>query len=144
MPYAPCMEYLPTLARPKSPNHVGKYTSTMEPFWLCHQFIAIRMKTHQFMYGMKNHLGIPYRYSYHTYTIMGNIYIPIGNPYSYLEFITCNDDFCEDFRIPLRSLWRRLLRKPLLAGPENARPVVVSMSMWSSLAAFLVTGTLLT
>jgi len=34
-PYAPCMEYLPTFARTKSPSYVGKYTSTMEHlgFW---------------------------------------------------------------------------------------------------------------
>ena len=30
IPYAPCMEYLPTFARTKSPSFVGKYTSTME------------------------------------------------------------------------------------------------------------------
>ena len=34
-PHAPCMEYLPTFARTKSPSCVGKYTSPMEHlgFW---------------------------------------------------------------------------------------------------------------
>ena len=33
-PNAPCMEYLPTFARTKSPSHVGKYTSTMVRIWV--------------------------------------------------------------------------------------------------------------
>ena len=32
-PYAPCMEYLPTFTQHKSPSFVGKYSSTMVPWF---------------------------------------------------------------------------------------------------------------
>ena len=37
--YAPCMEYLPTFARTKSPSFVGKYTSTMVRIWGGHELL---------------------------------------------------------------------------------------------------------